>query len=212
MPSEKARSIVYIDGLNLYYGAVKGTQYKWLNLEELCRRLRKDDEIVCVRYFTSPVHGPAGERQAAFLHALSTFQLVKTVLGKFKSKSVECTHPKCKYEGNRFFEGLEEKRTDVNIAVYMLDDAQQDRCDKFVLISGDSDLVPAIQMIKTRFPQKKIIVYVPDRSEEEDRRASELQQIAHMGRKLPLALLPHCQLPDQLTDRDGRVIRKPATW
>lgn len=30
---------VYIDGFNLYYGAVKGTPYRWLNLAEMCRRL-----------------------------------------------------------------------------------------------------------------------------------------------------------------------------
>ena len=27
---------VYVDGFNLYYGAVKGTPYKWLNINALC--------------------------------------------------------------------------------------------------------------------------------------------------------------------------------
>ena len=40
---------------------------------------------------------------------------------------------------SRFFDVYEEKRTDVNIAVYMLDDAYQDACDNFVLVSGNSD-------------------------------------------------------------------------
>jgi hypothetical protein len=34
-----ARAAVYIDGFNLYHGALKGTQYKWLDVEALARRL-----------------------------------------------------------------------------------------------------------------------------------------------------------------------------
>lgn len=33
------RTNVYIDGFNLFYGALKGSPYKWLNLEALCQRL-----------------------------------------------------------------------------------------------------------------------------------------------------------------------------
>jgi hypothetical protein len=29
-------ALVYIDGFNLYYGAVKGSPYKWLDLAALC--------------------------------------------------------------------------------------------------------------------------------------------------------------------------------
>ena len=39
-PSQRPPSThVYIDGFNLYYGALKGTPYKWLDLEALCRKL-----------------------------------------------------------------------------------------------------------------------------------------------------------------------------
>ena len=48
-------TIVYIDGFNFYYGAVKGTPYKWLDLEALCRRLLPKDQIVKIRYFTARV-------------------------------------------------------------------------------------------------------------------------------------------------------------
>lgn len=39
------RSIIYVDGFNFYYGAVRGTSHKWLNLERLFERLHPDDEI-----------------------------------------------------------------------------------------------------------------------------------------------------------------------
>ena len=53
----------------------------------------------------------------------------------------------------------EEKRTDVNIAIQMLEDAYEDRCDKLILVSGDSDLVPAV--IRVRNLGKKVLVYIP---------------------------------------------------
>jgi len=48
---------VYIDGFNLYYGAVRGTPYKWLNLREVCERLLPKHEIMRIRYFTALVNG-----------------------------------------------------------------------------------------------------------------------------------------------------------
>ena len=55
------------------------------------------------------------------------------------------------------------EETDVNIAINMLNDAYQDRCERFVLESGRSDLVPVLNMVRDLFPQKEIIVYVPAR-------------------------------------------------
>ena len=44
----------YIDGLNLYYGMLKGTDLKWLDPVALCERLA-DDRPDLVRYFTARV-------------------------------------------------------------------------------------------------------------------------------------------------------------
>jgi hypothetical protein len=49
------RTYVYIDGFNLYYGAVKGTSFKWLNVSQLCELLFPDSRIDKVRYFTARV-------------------------------------------------------------------------------------------------------------------------------------------------------------
>ena len=46
---------VYIDGFNLYYGAVKGTPHKWLDLAALCTRLFPRNQINRIRYFTAIV-------------------------------------------------------------------------------------------------------------------------------------------------------------
>ncbi|HEX5010662.1 MAG TPA: hypothetical protein VFY71_09685 [Planctomycetota bacterium] len=45
----RPQTIVYVDGLNLYYGALKGTPHKWLDLVRFAGRLRINDDIVRVR-------------------------------------------------------------------------------------------------------------------------------------------------------------------
>lgn len=49
------RAIVYVDGFNLYYGAVKGTPHRWLDLGKLFKFLLPRDHIVRIRYFTGPI-------------------------------------------------------------------------------------------------------------------------------------------------------------
>jgi predicted transcriptional regulator len=50
------RTAIYVDGFNLYYRALKGTPYKWLNLEALARHmLRPTNQITAVKYFTARV-------------------------------------------------------------------------------------------------------------------------------------------------------------
>jgi hypothetical protein len=43
---------VYVDGFNLYYGCLKGTPYKWLDLGALCQVLLPPNKIQRIRYFT----------------------------------------------------------------------------------------------------------------------------------------------------------------
>ena len=50
---EVLRTFVYIDGFNFYYGAVKGTTYKWLNLKLLCENLLIKNKIAGIKYFTA---------------------------------------------------------------------------------------------------------------------------------------------------------------
>jgi len=208
------RTIVYIDGLNLYYGAVRRTPYKWLNLELLFRRLRPHDDLKQIYYFTALVeHREKAARQMQYLKALDTRPLVKAVIGRFKMKKVKCGIEKCRYDGLRYFEVPEEKRTDVSIATQMLDDAFLDQADNLILVSGDSDLVPAIDRIRERFPEKEIIVYIPAPSKGHVRAAAvELRAAAHKARELPMILIKRCQFPVKVAGRDGKVIAKPAEW
>ena len=82
----------------------------------------------------------------------SKFEIVR---GKYLRNVVEC--PNCKYAISR----PEEKKTDVNIAIRMICDCVEDKTDIIVLVSGDSDLLPPIEFIQQKYPQKKIRVYFP---------------------------------------------------
>jgi hypothetical protein len=202
---------VYVDGFNLYYGAIRGTPHKWLNLERLFSLLRPDDNIQTIYYFTALIDGSRLGNQLEYLRALETLPKVRTVMGRFKLKRVTCTVPQCRYGGNRVFQVPEEKRTDVQIALAMARDAWESACERMILVSGDSDLVPAVNLVKEIRPQMSIVVYVPARHEARGA-AVELRGAADKDRILPNNLLQHCQFSSVLRDGQGGTIRKPAGW
>jgi 6-hydroxy-3-succinoylpyridine 3-monooxygenase len=211
-PPPKPRVIVYIDGFNLYYGVVKSTPaLKRLDLERYCRLLRPHDDIQAIRYFTALVNGPTKPNQEAYLRALATTPVVTVILGKFKDKTIRCGVAGCAHLGAKRFKVPEEKRTDVNIAISMLDDAYQDRCDHLILFSGDSDLVPGLSMVRARFPTKTVTVYVPFRDPVRGA-AVELRLAASKHRDLPLSIFPKAQFPDTIPDGAGGTINRPAAW
>ncbi|MBI2823922.1 MAG: NYN domain-containing protein [Planctomycetia bacterium] len=209
-PARK-RSIIYIDGFNFYYGAVKDTPHKWLDFEKLMRRVRPDDDIQQIRYFTALVNGTSQIRQKTYLSALATLPLVDVTLGRFKQKAIPCTVPPCTHSGDRTIIRQEEKRTDVSIGIAILDDAYQNLCDNIVLVSGDSDLVPALRAVKLRFPAKKLIVYVPARNQVRGA-ATELRAAADQDRTFPMNLIPLSLFAASIPDGAGGTITKPATW
>jgi uncharacterized LabA/DUF88 family protein len=84
------KTIVYIDGFNFYYGCVKGTPYKWLDLSKLCSLLLPGHQIVAIKYFTAPVKPRPNDleqpaRQKIFLRALRTIPNLTIILGHFLS-------------------------------------------------------------------------------------------------------------------------------
>lgn len=204
-------SIIYVDGFNLYYGAKRGTPHKWLDLETFFERLRQDDHIQTIKYFTAEVDGTRRTNQQIYLAALTTCPKVQIILGRYKYKQVKCGVRQCNFNGGRFFRVPEEKRTDVSIAIHMLDDAHQQKADRLIIISGDSDLVPSVAMIKHRYPDIETIVYVPARDKTRGA-ATELRSVADKSRTLPQDLIARSQFPGKLPDGQGGWITKPAGW
>lgn len=158
-PSLRVRA--YIDGLNLYYGCLKGTPYRWLNVAALVRGLLDplfaDYSLEHIRYFTAniksePGNPEAANRQKEYLRALASLgpALLSIHHGRF------LTHQR-RYrlaDGTGHANVLcpEEKGSDVNLASHLLMDAFDQRYDVALVVSNDSDLVPPIRMLRDRFP------------------------------------------------------------
>ncbi|MGW8189571.1 hypothetical protein [Sphingomonas hankookensis] len=84
---------VYIDGFNLYYGLLKGTPYKWLDLERWCDQLLPRNSVTKIHYFTAQVDARRQDpdqptRQFAYLQALRSLPRVEVHLGTFMSSVV----------------------------------------------------------------------------------------------------------------------------
>ena len=91
-------------------------------------------------------------------------------------------------------------------------DAYRGLAENFVLVSGDSDLVPAVAMIKNEFPKiQNLCAYVPSQNPNMGT-SIELRTAAHVEKRLPINLLKHAQLPTTMPDGGGGAITKPATW
>ena len=87
------RTWVYVDGFNLYYGAVKGTPFKWLNPVELAKQVLPAGHVVeRLKYFTAHVSGAADpeapRRQYAYLSALRSLPEIEIHFGRFLAKTI----------------------------------------------------------------------------------------------------------------------------
>jgi hypothetical protein len=85
-----------------------------------------------------------------YLQALGTLPKVEIIQWVFQPRTVRCDAKCCEQ-----YIVAEEKKTDVNIAIRMIDDCLHKRMDSIVLVSGDSDQEPAIQWIHQRYPDMK---------------------------------------------------------
>ena len=83
MEPKKPRTIIYIDGFNLYYGALKGTKFKWLDLQTLFQKLLGDHHTITeIKYFTARVSArdsdpDAPNRQDAYLNSAISKMVAK---------------------------------------------------------------------------------------------------------------------------------------
>ncbi len=142
---------VYVDAFNLYYGCLRKTPYRWLNLAELCAKILPRNEIHRIRYFTAlvtprPTDPQQRNRQEMYIRALRTLPNLTVHTGRYLASKVRMKRA----DGAGTVEVLksEEKGSDVNLASYLLIDAYRSDCDVAVIVSNDSDLVFPIEHIK----------------------------------------------------------------
>lgn len=223
--TRKIKTIVYVDGFNLYYGCLQGTPYRWLDVFSLAKRIAKENnpknDIILLKYFTADIKTKLSPRGQDSWNAQQDYLLALKNHNQSKIDIIKGSYliDKAKYHAYKdpvdFDEKhevwrAEEKQTDVNIAVHMLCDSMEGICQQVIIFSNDSDLAPALKAIKDRFCNIKIGTVAPISA---NRQASaELNKYSDWSRShiLP-SELSGSQLPESVMTRK-RKVQKPSHW
>ena len=209
---EKQKVIVYIDGFNFYYGlkniSSRDSRWKkfyWLDIVTFFDKMLNDrQELVEVNYFSArPLDSSASKRQDLFFSANKLNPKFRLTLGKYLKKNILCKS--C----NNIIHSYEEKETDVRIATQIINDVYKNRCDITIIVSADSDIIPAVELIREINPAHKIFVYFPPL-----RHSVSLSNCCDGIRKLSdyKARFNQSMLPDCVTLLNGTVINRPDNW
>jgi uncharacterized LabA/DUF88 family protein len=208
------KTIVYVDGFNLYYGSVKDTPYKWLDQKALFRRILKPfHDIQAIKYYIAkvaarPDNPDAPTRQMIYLEALKAHTPeIEIVLGHFLQSKVRMrlANPKPWKKTEEVIK-TEEKGSDVNLALHVLNDAWEDNYQCAVICSNDSDLKEALRLVKNR--KKRVILVVPGDPIKRPA-AIQLKRYASAVVRITAVDLAACQMPNPIP---GTTIHKPAVW
>ena len=209
------RTALYIDGFNLYYRALKGTPYRWLDLLALGKRLvSAENRITLIRYFTARVIPNARKpdqhvRQDSYIQAIKAhISCLKIHEGQFYRHVIRMplAHPVA--SGPRTVDVIktEEKGSDVNLSVHLVNDAWSDAFDVALVISNDSDLVEAVRLARKR--GKSVGVANPHAV---DKMNFELYTASSFRRRIERKHLKVSQLPNSIMV-GNKVISKPEKW
>lgn len=224
------KTTIYIDGFNLYYGVLRGTQYKWLDVVSLFSSLSKeqnpDSEVTQVKFFTAPIKARLSTRQQQAVTSQRIY--IKALENKYPDvfECIEGFHQISKGTFPKYQDPidktdkvsvwrLEEKQTDVNIAINLYRDAILENAEQVILVSGDSDLTPVLELIQKDRPNIKIGVIFPIPYNEKMERRSinrSLENASNWTRKyIKENEFEHHQLPPKVPTNKKPLI-KPDYW
>lgn len=222
------RARVYVDGYNFYYGVVRGTTFKWLDLEALFSRLLPELEVERILYFTArvrpaPWDPTAHIRQGHYLAALRTLPSVEIIEGTF-SRSFPALHmlnprnlaPAAERDWSYptvFVWKNEEKGSDVSLGARLVFDGCRGAYDVAVIVTNDSDLLEPVRLV-TRELGLPVYAVLPatDRTKKQRRKSVfEGRATSVPVTHISWSTLRKCQFPDVIKTASGE-IRKPGEW
>lgn len=202
--SNPRRVIAYIDGYNLYYGMKSAgfSRFLWVDLQALVAQfLLAGQRLEATKYFTSRVSQPPESvaRQSAYID-VNRDRGAHIIEGRHGGDTLMC-------QCGRAYAMPGEKMTDVNIALSVVRDAHLGLFDTAFLITGDSDQVPTIRMVREVFPALRVVALFPP-----NRVSSALRKAAHVALSINENHLRHSQLPNPARLSTGISIFKPTKW
>lgn len=205
-----------IDGFNLYHSIEdirksQGVCLKWLDLHALCKSFMylfgRDYDLYKIFYFTAIAYhykdNDKIRRHENYIKCLES-KGIEVIRGRFKKKTAYC--PLC----NREYISHEEKETDIGISSKLLELLYANghtHCDGFCLVTGDSDLVPAITTALRISPEADIRFAFPV-----NRKSDNLLNLAPKSFKLREGHYRANQFRNPVKLTDGTLINRPASW
>lgn len=226
------KTICYVDGYNLYYGCLRSTAYKWLDIHKLLSLILHQQnpasELIAIRFFTAPVitrfatNGSLAQKSQQNYHrALETIypnsiEIINGYYNDEKSHAMHYLSPPDKQQRVYVWK-LEEKQTDVNLALSAYRDASQARAEQFVFVTNDTDQEPTLRGIREDFSDRVSIgVILPIRENISGGKSRpgnvRLSEYADWTRKsIKNVELAVSQLPDVIPTKK-KPIRKPVYW
>lgn len=205
---QKQKVIVYVDGFNFYFGlksSSKWRKYYWLDIVKLFEMfMRPNQELVAVKYFSAkPDDLGKSLRQNAFFQANREDPKFKLILGKYLKKEIKC------FNCGNIIHTHEEKETDVRIATQIVADAYQNNCDVSIIVSADSDMIPAIELASEA--GNKVFVYFPPFQYSSNLAAMSMGKPLHM--KQYESRFRQCLLPDIVhLSKNNFDLNIPSKW
>ena len=217
------KTIVYVDGYNLYYGLLRRSVFKWLDLYRLFQdhALGQNAEVLEVRYYTAPVLGrmsddpESSQRQRTYLQALRKMppNRVKIIEGKIMAATpvlrLVNPVPECPGLTHVKVHDFTEKKTDVNLAADLITGAWTGVYEQAVICSNDTDLEGALRVVKEHRPAIRLGLVAPIPSDDSRKIAADLKSHADWSKVLSKVHLERSQLPDKIP---GTALRRPPAW
>lgn len=202
--------IVYIDGFNLYYGGLKRTPYKWLDLGRLCGTMLPNDNVLAINYYTARISARPGNPSAPtdqqmYLRALRTIPNLSITYGHFLTHPVRMALTDVTPVKKVWVDKTEEKGSDVNLATHLVRDACRKRFEAAVLVTNDSDLAEPVRVVREEF------VFPVGILNPHERHSAELKRVATFLKRIRQSDLLRSQFPPVLHDSHGG-FHKPPSW
>jgi uncharacterized LabA/DUF88 family protein len=210
------RTAFLVDGFNVYHSILAvardscGRPHKWLDLKSLLSSylsvIGGGATLEEIYYFTALAHHldmrkpGVTVRHQRYIECLASTG-VMPILGRFKPKTVYC------HQCRRNNQHYEEKETDVAISSKLFELLIHGKADTIVLVTGDTDLAPAVRTAASLYPTTTICFAFPYR-----RKNKELAQLVSKHFLIKKDRYYAHQLPDPVVLPSGREIHKPRAW
>lgn len=217
---EKRRVACFVDGFNLYHALAEldvnpktkrrlhqKNHLKWLDIKAMVNAFitPSKEEVTAVYYFSAFATWLPDpyQRHLKYVKALESSG-VTVIMGHFKKKRHNCKSCSATWDGH------EEKESDVNFGIHLVDQAHKNSFDKALILTADTDLVPAIKLARVTFPGKEIEAVIP---ELRFQNALELRTVCSNAKRIKEHHIERNLFPEKILAADGSVVvTRPSSY